>query len=93
MYAVIESGGKQHRIEEGETLQLEKLDATALDDANHRIMGRVNKSGEAFITHTVVRGRTCLRVSIGNLKTTHPHVQRLWELLQEAAAYEDGALS
>ena len=71
----------------------EKLDATALDDANHRIMDRVNKSGEAFITHTVVRGRTCLRVSIGNLKTTHPHVQRLWELLQEAAAYEDGAPS
>ena len=31
MYAVIESGGKQHRIEEGETLQLEKLDATAGD--------------------------------------------------------------
>ena len=31
MYAVIESGGKQHRVEEGETLQLEKLDATAGD--------------------------------------------------------------
>lgn len=27
MYAVIESGGKQHRVEEGEILQLEKLDA------------------------------------------------------------------
>jgi len=71
----------------------EKLDAAALDDANHRIMDRVNESGEAFITHTVVRGRTCLRVSIGNLKTTHAHVQRMWELLQEAAAYEGGAPS
>ena len=27
MYAVIESGGKQHRVEPGETLRLEKLDA------------------------------------------------------------------
>ena len=27
MYAVIESGGKQHRVEEGEILKLEKLDA------------------------------------------------------------------
>ncbi|MBO6556478.1 MAG: 50S ribosomal protein L21 [Pseudomonadales bacterium] len=27
MYAVIESGGKQHRVEPGEVLQLEKLDA------------------------------------------------------------------
>jgi len=26
MYAVIESGGKQHRVEPGEILQLEKLD-------------------------------------------------------------------
>ena len=31
MYAVIESGGKQHRVEEGEILQLEKLDAAAGD--------------------------------------------------------------
>ncbi len=27
MYAVIESGGKQHRVKEGEILQLEKLEA------------------------------------------------------------------
>jgi large subunit ribosomal protein L21 len=27
MYAVIESGGKQHRVSEGESLRLEKLDA------------------------------------------------------------------
>ena len=31
MYAVIESGGKQHRGEEGEILRLEKLDAAAGD--------------------------------------------------------------
>lgn len=31
MYAVIESGGKQHRVEEGETLKLEKLDAATGD--------------------------------------------------------------
>ena len=29
MYAVIESGGKQHRVEPGETLRLEKLDVEA----------------------------------------------------------------
>lgn len=31
MYAVIESGGKQHRVTEGEILQLEKLDAATGD--------------------------------------------------------------
>lgn len=31
MYAVIESGGKQHRVVEGEILQLDKLNAVAGD--------------------------------------------------------------
>lgn len=31
MYAVIESGGKQHRVVEGETLKLEKLDVATGD--------------------------------------------------------------
>ena len=29
MYAVIESGGKQHRVIEGETLKLEKIEVVA----------------------------------------------------------------
>ena len=31
MYAVIESGGKQHRVTEGESLKLEKLEAATGD--------------------------------------------------------------
>ena len=31
MYAVIESGGKQHRVHEGESLRLEKIEAVAGD--------------------------------------------------------------
>lgn len=34
MYAVIESGGKQHRVEEGEILRLEKLEAATGDKVN-----------------------------------------------------------
>ncbi len=34
MYAVIESGGKQHRVEEGQVLKLEKLDASTGDSIN-----------------------------------------------------------
>ena len=32
MYAVIESGGKQHRVEPGEVLKLEKLDVATGDN-------------------------------------------------------------
>ncbi|MGV0034589.1 MAG: 50S ribosomal protein L21 [Candidatus Azotimanducaceae bacterium WSBS_2022_MAG_OTU7] len=34
MYAVIESGGKQHRVEPGEVLRLEKLDAIEGETVN-----------------------------------------------------------
>jgi large subunit ribosomal protein L21 len=34
MYAVIKSGGKQHRVTEGETLKLEKIDAATGDTIN-----------------------------------------------------------
>ena len=34
MYAVIESGGKQHRVEEGEVLKLEKLEAATGDEVD-----------------------------------------------------------
>jgi large subunit ribosomal protein L21 len=34
MYAVIESGGKQHRVVAGETLKLEKLDVVAGETVN-----------------------------------------------------------
>lgn len=34
MYAVIESGGKQHRVVEGEVLKLEKIEAATGDSIN-----------------------------------------------------------
>lgn len=34
MYAVIESGGKQHRVAEGETLKLEKIEAATGETVN-----------------------------------------------------------
>jgi len=55
------------------------------DALNQRILDRVNASGEAFLTHTRLRGRMVLRLAIGNLKTTGAHVERAWELLREAA--------
>jgi len=56
------------------------------DALNLRIMDRVNRTGRAFLTHTVLSQRVTLRLSIGNLKTTRAHVDEAWTLLQEAAA-------
>jgi aromatic-L-amino-acid decarboxylase len=56
------------------------------DEANGRILEAVNRSGDAFLTHTVLGGRTVIRVSIGNLKTTEDDVRRLWDALLKASA-------
>ena len=58
------------------------------DGANARILDRVNASGKAFLSHTVLRGRTWIRVAVGNLRTTRADVERVWALLREAAEAE-----
>ena len=55
------------------------------DDANARVLERVNASGDVFISHTKLDGRYVLRLAIGNLATTERHVARAWELLNQAA--------
>ncbi|MBT3427218.1 MAG: 50S ribosomal protein L21 [Gammaproteobacteria bacterium] len=54
MYAVIKSGGKQHRVEPGEVLRLEKLDAEtgAIIDFDRVMMigeGEQVKIGEPYV--------------------------------------------
>jgi aromatic-L-amino-acid decarboxylase len=54
------------------------------DRLTEAAMHRVNETGEAFLSHTRVRGRYAIRLSIGNQRTQVGHVQHAWELLQEA---------
>jgi aromatic-L-amino-acid/L-tryptophan decarboxylase len=61
-------------------------DGTAADRFNEELLERVNQSGEAFLSHTRLRGRFALRLAIGNLKTTEDHVRRVWDLVRESAA-------
>ncbi len=53
------------------------------DDINRAILERVNASGDIFLSHTVLHGRYCLRLAIGNIGTTRDHVQRAWELVKD----------
>jgi aromatic-L-amino-acid decarboxylase len=56
------------------------------DDLNRAIMDRINREGEFFLSHTVLDGRFCLRVALGNLRTEWHHVDRLWESLRAAGS-------
>lgn len=59
----------------------------AADDvATRAVLERVNASGAALVTHTVVDGRYVLRVAIGSVATARPDVVALWQLLRAEAA-------
>jgi aromatic-L-amino-acid decarboxylase len=55
------------------------------DEANEALLDRVNRSGEAFVSHTVLDGRYVLRLAIGNARTTEADVERAWEVLKRSA--------
>ncbi|MCE1203075.1 MAG: pyridoxal-dependent decarboxylase [Holophagaceae bacterium] len=61
------------------------LDETALAAHNLELARRVNDSGKAYLTPSMLKGRQMLRVSIGAEATTRRHVEALWEALREAA--------
>ena len=58
-------------------------DPDAADEANQRILDRVNASGQVYLSHTKL-GRFALRLAIGNLRSERRHVEKAWELLRLA---------
>ena len=56
------------------------------DRRNQELMDAVNATGEAYLSHTKVAGRTVLRLAIGNVRTEERHVRRAFDLLRQAAA-------
>ena len=67
------------------TLSLVCLRHVGGDDRTRHMVGEVNRSGEAFLTHTVVDDRYVLRVAIGGTATTRTDVERLWGQLRALA--------
>jgi aromatic-L-amino-acid decarboxylase len=56
--------------------------ANARTDA---LVERLNASGQAWFTRTVLDGRSVLRVSVGARTTRREHVDAAWRLLTEIA--------
>ncbi|HEY4271017.1 MAG TPA: pyridoxal-dependent decarboxylase [Candidatus Udaeobacter sp.] len=56
-----------------------------IDKLNSDIVERVNASGRAYLTQTKLRGRTVMRIGLGNVLTTEAHLHKAWELIRETA--------
>lgn len=60
------------------------LDADATDAHTLAWVNRINQSGEAFLSPSVLDGRWMVRVSIGVEATERRHVERVWGLIHAA---------
>jgi aromatic-L-amino-acid decarboxylase len=49
-----------------------------VDALNASIVEAVNGSGEAYLTHTRLRGRVAMRIGFGNVLTTERHLAVAW---------------
>jgi aromatic-L-amino-acid decarboxylase len=56
-----------------------------LNDLNMSLLGAVNGSGRAFLSHTTLRGRCVLRLAVASRTTEARHVAAAWELIQRQA--------
>lgn len=53
------------------------------DEVNRELMERLNRSGRAYLAHTVVGGRFVLRFAVGSTLQEERHVRSAWELIQK----------
>ncbi len=73
MYAVIVSGGKQHRVKEGETLKLEKIEAATEETITFEQVLMVGEGADVQIGAPVLEGAkvTAQVISQGRHKKVH----------------------
>ena len=56
------------------------------DEINQKIMDRLNRSGDLYLSHTRMNDRITLRLCVGQTNTELRHIERAWQKIQEVAA-------
>ena len=56
------------------------------DDLNQKLMDRLNKSGELYLSHTRLNGRLVLRLCVGQTNTEDRHVEQAWQAIRREAS-------
>jgi len=60
-----------------------ELNEEHLNARNKDLLQKINATGEVYLTHTVLNGKYCIRLSVGQRNTEEKHVKRVWEILKE----------
>lgn len=61
------------------------LPGAALDSHTLAWVDKINQSGQAFLSPSILDGRWVVRVSIGVEATSRAHVEMLWRLMRDTA--------
>ena len=54
------------------------------DRRNSQLVETINAGGETYLMQTKLRGRTVMRLGLGNVLTTEQHLARVWEIIRSA---------
>ena len=60
--------------------------------SNEAVVDAVNASGAAFLSHTKIRERYAIRMTIGHINSDRAVVDRAWRLLRDEASRLDGEM-
>lgn len=58
-------------------------DRNKLDEANKKLLSKINETGKIFMTHTTLRGNYTLRFAIGQRNTMERHINMAWDLIKK----------
>jgi aromatic-L-amino-acid/L-tryptophan decarboxylase len=61
------------------------LNREELNGLNRKLLERVNSTGEVYLTHTILNGNYCIRMSVGQCRTREKHVRLAWDLIRKAS--------
>jgi aromatic-L-amino-acid decarboxylase len=62
------------------------ISAERCDELNERIVEAVNAGGDAYLTHTTLRGRRAMRIGVGNVLTAERHLAHAWQRIIDEGA-------
>lgn len=59
--------------------------ADRLDRLNTRLMEAINRTGQAFLSHSRLKGCFAIRVAINNLRTEDADLDLVWQIVRREA--------
>ncbi len=63
----------------------QRMTEPQLQKLNKGLLDGINSSGKFFLSSTVLNEKFTLRLSVGNLRTTQPHVEAVWDMVRSKA--------